>query len=278
MKKYFLYFVVTFILLVATAPIRYWSLINDFGLSHLVFFIFTYFVFRRGDGKWEKLLTFLTSIIIFFVIITLIEGFSIIAIPNIISIALACILSFLFVRANKISSKVAIVTISLTLCSSYVFWAGDFWINYINYGTFRNEVQKKIESDIGWTHMFANMDASDSAFSKDKIIILDFYITSCGVCFRKFPELQNLYDKYKADNRVSIFCVNIPMKTDGDGLATKLIRDRYYTFPILLANEKLESLMKITSYPTVLLIQHDSIFYKGDISKIGDQLKQKLRM
>jgi len=36
---------------------------------------------------------------------------------------------------------------------------------------------------------------------KNKLIVLDFWTTTCGVCFKSFPDYEKIYLKYK-DNSV----------------------------------------------------------------------------
>jgi len=44
--------------------------------------------------------------------------------------------------------------------------------------------------------------------NKNKIVVLDFWTTSCSVCFSKFPALEDTYIKYKNDPNIEIYSVN----------------------------------------------------------------------
>lgn len=49
---------------------------------------------------------------------------------------------------------------------------------------------------------------------KEKIIILDFWYSRCGICFTQFPKFQELKDFYNNDKDILLATVNIPYGKD----------------------------------------------------------------
>jgi thiol-disulfide isomerase/thioredoxin len=49
---------------------------------------------------------------------------------------------------------------------------------------------------------------------KGKIVVFDFWSTSCGVCFREFPEYDRVYQKYRNRDDIAMYAVNLPFKRD----------------------------------------------------------------
>lgn len=105
---------------------------------------------------------------------------------------------------------------------------------------------------------------------QNKILILDFWHTRCGVCFRKFPIVQELYTKYKSDTSILILTINKPIEDDSTGQAFNVIKQNGYTFPVLLPkNKSLPEIFEVTSYPTTFVIdKNGKIIFKGDIELV----------
>ena len=71
-----------------------------------------------------------------------------------------------------------------------------------------------------------------------KVVVLDFWTTSCGVCFRDFPEFERVYQKYKQREDIVFFAVNLPLKNDTRETIMKSISKHVnYSFQVLLAGE-----------------------------------------
>ncbi|MDR0713196.1 MAG: TlpA family protein disulfide reductase [Bacteroidales bacterium] len=92
---------------------------------------------------------------------------------------------------------------------------------------------------------------------KGKIVVFDFWTTSCGVCFREFPELDRLYQKYRHREDIAIYAVNLPFRRDTKEKILETI-DKHvnYSFPVLLAAEDSDyrSQFKIQGVPHLMII------------------------
>lgn len=74
-----------------------------------------------------------------------------------------------------------------------------------------------------------------------KITVFYFWSTSCSVCFKKFPELEKLCQKYSDKEDIMIYSVNINVsRNDLNINMYEKIRNLGYTFPVLVVplNEK----------------------------------------
>ncbi|UOB17516.1 TlpA family protein disulfide reductase [Abyssalbus ytuae] len=103
-----------------------------------------------------------------------------------------------------------------------------------------------------------------------KIIALDFWTTSCGVCFKKFPSLERNYLNFKNEKNIEFYSVNVPLERDKFDKTVDLVKELGYKFPTLYAtsSEEVENL-GINSYPHLLIIKNGRVRYDGrlEVSK-----------
>lgn len=113
--------------------------------------------------------------------------------------------------------------------------------------------------------LFTDKNKTTVKFNKDKIIVLDFWTTSCAICFTKFPDLEHTYLKYKNNPNVVIYAVNVPLKQDDFTKTTKILNDLGYTFPKIYATsaKQIEDSLKINSFPHMIILKDGRIRYDG---------------
>jgi len=182
---------------------------------------------------------------------------------------------------HKWKSPQKFLPVFLSICFVvFMFFQGwDYWIYRINHGTFTGRVQAfnlpvKFEA-LGEQ----NEIVTDENF-RNKIVLLDFWYTGCGVCFEKFPQVQAAYDRYKDDPSVAIFAVDKPIEEDTPGQAFQVIKDEGYSFPVVIVkDEELPKKFGVKYYPTTFVIDRSGqIVFKGDIAgavKMVEELKGK---
>jgi thiol-disulfide isomerase/thioredoxin len=100
----------------------------------------------------------------------------------------------------------------------------------------------------------------------DKIVLLDFWNTTCGVCYRTFPQVQEVWKRYANHPKVAVYSVNIPVRNEQ--FSSQLRRLSQYDFPQLLAirNEQAKE-YGVVAYPTVLVVHNQHILYRGDLEQ-----------
>lgn len=198
--------------------------------------------------------------------------------PVVAATCFAVISAFLL---HKWKFPLNIAPIFLSICFVvFMFFQGwDYWIHRMNYGTFTGRVQTfnlpaKFE---GLNEQ--NEIVTDENF-RNKIVLLDFWYTGCGVCFEKFPQVQAAYEKYRNDSSVAIFAVDKPIEEDTPGQAFQVIKEAGYSFPVVIAkDEELPRKFGVKYYPTTFVIDDSGkIVFKGDIAgavKMVEELRGK---
>ena len=99
---------------------------------------------------------------------------------------------------------------------------------------------------------------------KSKIIVLDFWKTSCGVCFKKFPDFEKYYLEFKGNPNIEFYSVNVPIQRDEFLKVVKLVDGLNYEFPTLYATSIKEAEnLGIHSYPHLLILKDGKVRYSG---------------
>jgi len=89
---------------------------------------------------------------------------------------------------------------------------------------------------------------------------IDVWGTWCSPCREELPELQKLYTKnLQTNNSKLTICTwawDIPSKME------PFMKEKGYTFPVILITKEIEKLFNITGYPTKILINPDGKYLK----------------
>lgn len=149
------------------------------------------------------------------------------------------------------------------------------YVHYLNFHTSTGLVNRP-EPALWNMYTTAGGTISDNEL-KGKTIILDFWYTSCGVCFRKFPVLQQLYDSLGHRKDLAFYAVNIPWRRDTPGMAMELIKERGYTFPVAMGSQPLASSFGVETYPTLVVVKDQRVVFFGDIDLFKERLPDILR-
>lgn len=145
------------------------------------------------------------------------------------------------------------------------------WLHYLNHGTsdgivverhvdllFRDEQGRECtEENLGGPY-----------------VVLDFWTTSCGICFKKFPLLEKTFIEGQKSGKVKVYAVNSPLERDSANQAINIIKKLNYTFPVLVASHSTLSKLDIRGYPTVFVLNaNGNIIYQGNLEGIGSVIK-----
>jgi len=112
-----------------------------------------------------------------------------------------------------------------------------------------------------------------------KYTVLDFWHTSYGVCFIKFPELDEQYLKYSSNRTVDIYAANVRLPQDKEGVSFEIISDRGYSFPTLQGGqvEDAKDIFGVYGYPTAIVLNKTgSIVFRGSSEKAFSFLEKEL--
>jgi thiol-disulfide isomerase/thioredoxin len=153
------------------------------------------------------------------------------------------------------------------------------WLHKLNFGTFTGVVQNKTK-----ILEFQFIDKDGNIITNQdfvgKYTILDFWNTGCGVCFREFPKFEEHYEKYKYNNDVALYAVNIKLPRDKEGVSFEIISERGYSFPTLQGEEGVQKIFGVEVYPTVVVLNSaGTLVFRGNKEKafsfVESELKQK---
>ena len=244
--------------------IYYITLFSFIGYFYLTLFFFKVF---------NKKLSAISIVVIIFATMFLMQFYTIYTwlvrdlygLPAVVAHCLSVISAYFYFKSKPPKN---IVLFSLSSCFVvFMFFQGwDYWIHRINYGTFTGEVQA-----YNLPTKFEAFDEPKNIITdenfRNKIVLLDFWTTTCGICFQKFPQVQSAYEKYKNDTSIMILGVNSPIEEDKPNQAFNDIREEGHSFPIVAAkDEDLAEKFGVKGYPTTFVInQNGQIVYKGDI-------------
>lgn len=97
-----------------------------------------------------------------------------------------------------------------------------------------------------------------------KAVVLNFWYTTCEPCKAEFPYLQEAYEKYK--DLIEVLAMN-PVDTDEAAVAA-FKAEMGLTFPVAVVDELWAQIMKLTAYPTTVVIDrfgNITLIHKGSI-------------
>jgi tetratricopeptide (TPR) repeat protein len=89
---------------------------------------------------------------------------------------------------------------------------------------------------------------------RGKIVVINFWGIWCGWCVKEMPDLQKLYEKYKADPDVAVVTIDNDENPDA---VPPWMKEKGYTFQVLLDDGYVASKARITSFPTTWFLDRD---------------------
>lgn len=253
------------------------------AISPIIFYLIIGLIILNGNHKWLLPLMSLFYFIIGFYSKTKKQIFYY-SIPFLLLMALTLFLkdvlasitiqylilipiSILLGYLNKIKSK--IFSLVFILLITFIFNYGfDNWNSFIrNYNARVNDKSPIIEL-LSENNKIIKLDTI-----QNKIIVLDFWTTSCGVCFKKFPDYEKVYLEYKNNPDVAIYSVNIPIKRDTLLKTKELVKELGYKFPTLYASSsEIPQSLSFNLYPHLTILKNGRIRYNGRL-EIAENVK-----
>lgn len=278
--KYLLLFLGFFLFEFGTGWVRVFSVTIDVPVMFLKYVLFVWFLIRkRKIGPVAVLICGISMIIVMPIVGYLVDGkISAFSLPNGVSGILGIVYGFIISRRTSMAGiRVLIPAIVALFSAWYIFGKGfDYWCQVLDGDTFTGKTEPT-EVNLNWKVYNKNNDTFTSAAYAGKIVYLDFWSTSCGVCFIKFPELENLYQAYKDDSRVLIQAVNIPIERDTAGMAFYMIgRNAHYNFPVVIGSESMRTAFGVEAYPTVVILKDNKMVFRGRTELAKDALEDIL--
>ncbi|CAN5702196.1 hypothetical protein BH24ACI1_BH24ACI1_16650 [soil metagenome] len=248
--------------------------------SFIGYFYLTLFFFKIFNKK----LSAISIVMIIFATMLLLQSYTFYTwfvqeaygLPAVVAHCLGVMSAYSYFK-NKPPKNILLFSLSSCFVVFMFFQGWGYWIHRINHGTFTGRVNAyNLPTKFEVVDEQKNI-ITDENF-RNKIVLLDFWTTTCGICFQKFPQVQSVHEKYKNDTSVMILAVNSPIEEDKPNQAFNDIREEGHSFPVVVArDEDLAEKFGVKGYPTTFVInQNGQIVYKGGIEgavKVIDKLK-----
>lgn len=121
-------------------------------------------------------------------------------------------------------------------------------------------------------HNIQNPDGTEikSDNLEGEYIILDFWYSECGICFKEFPKVQKFHEQLTKTDKIklySVFC-RLTSKDETPQTGMDILNSNGYSFPVISIDLKNPILKQIgvNYYPTVIILhKNKEIVFRGDI-------------
>lgn len=265
-----------FLLMICPGFLRGISFKLDFVVSHAAYFAVVNWLVRKHPQYRIAIITaWVCTIGGIYLLLGMVAGrLPLESLPNFASTIWGCINAYLFYGFTTRRSRAVLVLCTASVCAWYVAFGGDLWHSKNYFGTFSGRTFQA--SPAGWHAYLDTFSDSNISQTNRDVIVLDFFNTHCAPCFAKFPKLQKLHEKYRSNTQVFISSVNIPYTDDNPYNTVQMLKERGYTFPVLIGKDGLDSLFGIQLYPTVIIMTKNAIIYRGDITAAEDIIVETL--
>jgi len=288
---YLFFLIVVFSLLIEliTSPLRGYDIFGIPGgfrlcsvVTFALYFLFVNFMSKKHASKLKPQQILLASLIGCCLIQIPLRLFdftgSLVSLPDFLFHLFGIFMGYFFYVSGKYL-KSGIVLISLFCCIFLYSKGYDLWLHKLNFDTFTGMIAEKYQSPI----IFQNDERENISLDnlEGEYIVLDFWTSSCGVCFRKFPEVQRVYDKWRDNEQIQLYGVfcRYEKNEETPATGTKILQERGYTFPSLSLDIKTPMLKElgVNSYPTVLIFNNKdrTLIFRGSI-EYAEKLLNKI--
>jgi len=112
--------------------------------------------------------------------------------------------------------------------------------------------------------------------TKGKVVVLNFWFTSCKPCMAEIPELNEVYNKYKNDANVVFASITFDKKEKVDAFLKKYP----IKYPVISDAKNICDLFKVSGYPTNIVIDKKGNYFdhiSGGFPKIGHQISNSIQ-
>ncbi|MBP6022064.1 TlpA family protein disulfide reductase [Ferruginibacter sp.] len=179
-----------------------------------------------------------------------------ISLPSTIFLLLSCLSGYFFYK-----KKIYIIPFFLVL--SIVAWFNfgkALFSNKMQYGSFDQTVYFKTPNCVLYDSALKKI----SLTSLDKTLIIDFWNSRCGPCYRLFPVIDSI-NKLIDTSRFKIIVANIPLNGEKMENNFTLLNKFNYGFTKLFATDtRIIDSLKIQVYPTTIIISNNNVIFRGD--------------
>ena len=112
--------------------------------------------------------------------------------------------------------------------------------------------------------------------AKGKVIVLNFWFIACKPCIAEIPDLNEVYEKYKADPNVVFASITF----DKLDKVKSFLEQNPIAYPVVADGKETASLFKISGYPTNIVIDKNGNYFDyimGGHPQIGNQISNSIK-
>ena len=112
--------------------------------------------------------------------------------------------------------------------------------------------------------------------TKGKVVVLNFWFTSCKPCVSEIPELNEVYEKYKKDTNVIFTSITF----DKQDKVNSFLKKYPIKYPVVSDAKEICDLFKITGYPTNIVIDKNGKYFdyiSGGFPQIGHHISNSIQ-
>ena len=121
-----------------------------------------------------------------------------------------------------------------------------------------------------------NGNTISSEETKGKVVVLNFWFTSCKPCIEEIPELNEVYEKYKNNTNVVFASITF----DKPDKVNSFLKKYPLKYPVVADAKEICDLFNITSFPTNIVIDKEGNYFDyvtGGNPKIGQQISNSIQ-
>lgn len=227
------------------------------GTGSLIYFFTTFYVCTKYSDKRLFLffILLLPSLLCFIFLNILDWSLTLVSLPSNLFLILSILGGYFYAaKKNKITPFFLITSI---VC--WFIWCQPLFNNWLNFGSIYQKIIVRYPKVL-------LSDSSNIAYStgtNKRVVILDFWNTGCGVCYRKFPYIDSINKKLDK-TKFEICLVNIPLYKQRKEDNYKRLNEFNYTIKQLFAeNTSIADSFGILAYPTTIIVKDNEIRFKG---------------
>ena len=141
----------------------------------------------------------------------------------------------------------------------------------------KKELQKSINNNVIGTKApdFNLVDLEGKKLSSDelegKVVVLNFWFTTCKPCVKEMPDLNKVYQEFKDDTNVVFAAITFDKQPD----TKKFLAENEFLFPVYVDAMDVCKSFKISQFPTTIVLDKKGFYYNyilGSDSKIEKTL------
>lgn len=193
---------------------------------------------------------------------------------------LAIFAAYITFTRRRWSSRI-IISLLTAMTIVWMSWSGaDFIYDCLTFKSWKGRVTQIIKCPLNIRN--AQGETFGLEDFKGSYLLLDCWTTNCGVCYREFPILQELYNKYKDNRSIKIGALHFRREEKAETITTgqERLQEYDYTFPVfsIKRNDPAVTEIKVKLFPTIIIFDPDgTLIFRGSINDAKDYLRKLVK-